>query len=767
MRKYKQIFALALALFVAAGCLAGCGGETDPAPEMTQDGGKSGTAGMGDAEAMGRYVEKEVPLPEGVEALDIVILESGQLRMAGQDGEGNILLYTAGPGDTWEKTGQLPLGADDYGFIESFALSPKGDVFCGTTGLTDTGEPQNHLWVVTASGEPRDLPILHPDYNPQAGWLTSGCDFTEDGRLMVYFFIDDIREVDLETGSLGDNVNALEPQLRNFFCAGKEAYMLGQTGTSSVCQDGKTEAISGVLAEKIYDSIQVDMINPKVTLWENPEGYLFFTTHDGLYSYIPGGSVVEKLVGDAGTSLGDPDFVPRTMTGLADGSFYVLGTAGAEPGSSRGESVLYHYVYDPEAPAVPSCTLRIYSLYEDEDLRKMISNYQKANLDVAIELEVGMTGADGITEGDAIRTLNTEILAGDGPDILRLDGFSLDTFLEKDLLTDLSGMLGQAGPLIEQVTNCYGSEGKVCAVPTTFALPVFYGPGHILSQIQGLDTLEAALAQARAENPDAEAVLWNARASMQADRFYDGFCAAWTRADGTLDEEKLTEYYAVMKAVYDLDEDYRLADAERVAKMSAGEDTYVPGSFTGNRGARVIANGTECVEPGNLEGMVEWAKTLAGDEHLEGYETVPQAPGVFVPRRIMGILTTSAYPEAAADFLGFMLSDDVQAGGLTNGFPVNRRVFDREIAEDRTVVWRAGVSDASGENFINLEAQYPDQRRRNELKGWVDGLTTPAQTNQIIRGMIIKQAEPCMKGEITPQEAAKEALSALNLYLSE
>lgn len=39
-------------------------------------------------------------------------------------------------------------------------------------------------------------------------------------------------------------------------------------------------------------------------------------------------------------------------------------------------------------------------------------------------LEIGLTGEDGMTEADALRTLNTEILAGSGPDILRLDGMS-------------------------------------------------------------------------------------------------------------------------------------------------------------------------------------------------------------------------------------------------------------------------------------------------------------------------------------------------------
>lgn len=46
-----------------------------------------------------------------------------------------------------------------------------------------------------------------------------------------------------------------------------------------------------------------------------------------------------------------------------------------------------------------------------------------------------------MTEADALRTLNTEILAGSGPDILRLDGMSTKSYLEKDVLLDLSDLL--------------------------------------------------------------------------------------------------------------------------------------------------------------------------------------------------------------------------------------------------------------------------------------------------------------------------------------
>ena len=46
---------------------------------------------------------------------------------------------------------------------------------------------------------------------------------------------------------------------------------------------------------------------------------------------------------------------------------------------------------------------------------------------VYVRYEVGMDGEDGVTKEDAIRKLNTRILAGDGPDVIILDGLPVDS----------------------------------------------------------------------------------------------------------------------------------------------------------------------------------------------------------------------------------------------------------------------------------------------------------------------------------------------------
>ena len=88
---------------------------------------------------------------------------------------------------------------------------------------------------------------------------------------------------------------------------------------------------------------------------------------------------------------------------------------------------------------------------------------------------------------------------------------------------------------------------------------------------------------------------------------------------------------------------------------------------------------------GTLEGMEAWSYALAGDDRLEDYALLPlnlQASGVFLPRQLYGVLTSSESGEATKDFVRFVLDEEAQGNALSFGFPVNQVVFDRQIQEE-------------------------------------------------------------------------------------
>ncbi len=739
----KRILSIFLALVLAG--FSGCGQQESPGPVATA--------------AKGRYVETEIALPMDGSPQDMVTLSDGRLRVGLNTTEGEPHVFTR-EGDTWQEDVQLPQSLPGLGKLDMLRLSPDGSVFLSLVKGLGDGTYEYHLVLLSPSGELRELPVDYPEANEKDGFLLGGADFTDSGKLMVLFSFDDLREVDPDTGALSENLNELGIWASmGVVCAGEDTYLL----SSDLCarlREGQQEKLTDVLGEQLTASAKTEEgSRGKNALWQNSQGYLFFTTGEGLYSFVPGGSVTEELVSANKSSFGDPSFLPRALTGTEDGSFYVLGMLG-------GEAVLCQYDFDANAPLQATQVLKLYSLYDDEDLRQIISRYQKSHPETDIHLEIGLSGEDGVTEADALRTLNTEILAGSGPDILRLDGMSLDSYLEKDLFLDLSDLLEETRTL-ENITKCYETKGNVSVLPVAFAIPAIYGPKDLVDSIHDLDSFVEAATQAL-DRSGADSLMNGMIPVLVTDIIYDSCSAAWKTADGTLDPSALEAFLAANKALYDLDAPLRERYADILGQMD-GDLGITPGEYTAIGGSWDILMNGEAISVGTLESMDIWSFALAGDQQLEGYTLAPltlQASGVFLPRQIYSVLNTTEIADTAKDFIRFLLGEEVQKRNLNYGFPVNQAVFEALVQEDKTTDAAFATSTEDGQ-MLSLTARYPSAQERKELAQWVRGLTTPALTDRTIRTLITAQAADCMNGTCTAKEAADRALQSLNLYLSE
>ena len=98
---------------------------------------------------------------------------------------------------------------------------------------------------------------------------------------------------------------------------------------------------------------------------------------------------------------------------------------------------------------------------------------------------------------------------------------------------------------------------------------------------------------------------------------------------------------------------------------------------------------------------------------------------------------------------------------------MNQVTFQRELSEDRYVDSIITTGSAVQGTIVSYSAQWPNEAQRQQLKGWVETLTTPALTDRTIRSKVMDQMVDCCNGVITPEQAADAALRSLNLYLSE
>ena len=127
---------------------------------------------------------------------------------------------------------------------------------------------------------------------------------------------------------------------------------------------------------------------------------------------------------------------------------------------------IYTYSYSEELANKELEEITIYSLYENTSIRQYGARYQNDNPNVVINYEIGITEGSGQTENDAIKTLNTELMSNNGPDILILDNLSSQDLIEKGMLEDITDVINnKKESLFENILDSYFIDDKIYALP--------------------------------------------------------------------------------------------------------------------------------------------------------------------------------------------------------------------------------------------------------------------------------------------------------------
>ena len=113
--------------------------------------------------------------------------------------------------------------------------------------------------------------------------------------------------------------------------------------------------------------------------------------------------------------------------------------------------------------------LNIYMLNDNQNVRDAIACYAAAAPDVEINIEVGVPDYD-TTVSDALKKLNTRLLAGNGPDIILMDDIQSESYMQSGQLLELTDIVEEAENLAPGVTENSKYNGKVYAIPLSVTL---------------------------------------------------------------------------------------------------------------------------------------------------------------------------------------------------------------------------------------------------------------------------------------------------------
>ncbi len=781
MKTRKRIFALLLTLALAATLL--------PA------------ASLGESAPQGTYAETPVAVPEGYTSLtSIVVKPDGSLAAAAQktDSEAWVLLHWTDIGTPPEIS---PLDYAGRGIIY-IDFAPDGSLLIISIDMEPQAEPpedqgngpqaegnvpqvQGNDSQVESNGTQvqggSDLKAQGSAQTQEAGgkaYIRTPEDisftatwFNADGTLSGSFQINSMIE---DAAALNNKQTAILERRTSVTIYDEKGNSVSQIATP----DADSFAVSGetlvaMSREKLtqYDINSGEKRNAVDIRTDSsarfaigPDGAAYFMDSTGLYAVKPGDSQPSKLMDAIGTLFGDPS---NGLTGIAvmkDGTVVALIMEGAN-GLGGGKSVriggmdrytLAAYRYTGAVNLGAKQDFTITSLYDSAKLRKAAGDFQRLHPELSVKLQTQLAQGDKSPVEDRIRTLNTDLLAGKGGDVLILDGLPVEKYAQRGILKDLTDLLKDVVFLPGIREGSTYADGKLYAMPAQFSATLLWGNANNTSAIktlQDLNSLPLASGQ----------TLLHPRTYEEWLRmFYPASESQFRNESGQLQFDS-PAFTSFLETLYQL---YINQGDVPTEKLPRGKGGMIPDEII------AMLNGSSALLPASFLSLMQLdiAYTVSGGEE-SSFLPVPSLGGTgygYTPSLIAGINAQSQNQTLAEEFVLHLYSPDVQVLDQVEGMPTVAASLDQQFADALERIQggkMVGMFAMPGMNPI--EVNQPDETTCQKLRALCDTLNVPIRTDETLLGFIIEETEAFFAGSITAQDAAQAVQQRAWAYLNE
>lgn len=823
--KAKRILSLLLILTMLLTCLTGCAKttEADNAGGVNGSGNAGGTHsedGSGDgsgstpqqtdgATAMGRYVEEITDLSDSLSHYGNRLFKLADGRLVITDLYKPFLISDDN-GATWKEDNRewrtrmidentyildIAIGADNTVaviFNDDSAADADDDISAEETEdesetLTESeGEEAGddefiwnpRLMVIRPDGSEAliDIPLTADESSPRNAGIA------DNGRIFVNAIGGSSLYEVKEDGSCEHFLTVQNdyPELMQF--QGSLMFLDGYGYGCPLIYDMEKkeyiedEVLAGFLRENYPDGNSYSGSQTyEMFFFTGEEGVIYIAGKKGLHRHVLGGSAVEQLIDGSLCTFNNPAYAISGMLMLENNEFLALFSEGR----------LVRYVYDPDMATAPSDRLKIYSLKENDTIRQAIAQYQTDYPEIAVEYEVGMEEGSAATREDALKSLNTKIMSGEGPDVLILDDMPINSYIEKGLLLDLSAIIGSLSgedEIFGNIADAMKKDDKVYAMPCEIQLPVVAAEEKYISQLKDLKSTADVFEQLRADNPGKEIVrIYSERGIL---RFYAMTCVpAWTTADGKLDKEAVKEFLTYTKRIYDANIDG--VPEKTIEQYRRSNESGLQESGESREDSKYFR--TMTTEIFYVAGMTQlecealsWSRaydSLISINKVKNFENTKwtvmngQSSNVFCAKTLLGINAASKNAAPAEDFIRLCLGKENQSN-LYDGLAVNKAAFEESfiidesmLGEDGAYSWES-MSDNDGLRLDFITYQSTESQIA-ELMKCIEAADTPYIEDTVLEEAVYKEGVAYMQGAQSLEEAVSAIEKKISIYMAE
>ncbi len=426
------------------------------------------------------------------------------------------------------------------------------------------------------------------------------------------------------------------------------------------------------------------------------------------------------------------------------------------------------YIYVPEGieSNVAAKEVVLYSVEKNSSIQDIVTSFNASQNEVYVAYNFGTSGQDAKTKIDAVNNLNVEIMAGNGPDLLLLDGLSADVYIERDLFCDVSNILKQ-DKYFKNITTPFRYDNKIYALPIFFKLMGIHADKEIVNSMSSLETLTTAIIR-KYENEDKKLVLDKWEERNYIDVLYHVYSQTLFNENGMIEQNKLENFYS------------QLMKLNSIAKFNwtVQEVSEKNSKFCDFSNAKIATNDWSeiLLEMDELEvaisgvtGVQDLIKITSVRENDKtigfDYFSKNDTP-LFVPNAILALMQSSNYKEEALKFLEYCISEEAynRQTDIDNGFPISETALENEFT--RYKGYSAEYSDSKDETR-KIELRGLSAKEKKDFIQMTHKLVEYSYTDVTLKKIILEEAENYINGKGALEQCASSAVEKINLYLKE
>ncbi|NIK70618.1 multiple sugar transport system substrate-binding protein [Paenibacillus sp. BK720] len=403
-----------------------------------------------------------------------------------------------------------------------------------------------------------------------------------------------------------------------------------------------------------------------------------------------------------------------------------------------------------------------------DQVKTAVKKYESLHPNVEVELQTTLPYGKDLDEVMALQekyitTMNTEILAGKGPDLLELDILPQESYTGKKLLLNLDELVKSSPSFRKEnyfmnILDNAKLDGGLYGIPLYFSLDALQGDAAAIGNTGAAiddsnwsweDFIETA--KQLKQKGNADAVFYSSQSYMLSELTTENFAQMVKQQKG----KKVfndTLFLSFMNRIKQMRDEGVLFDIE---KDGGGRESFSKGDLHAYFYDARIDSFENYVYNASIEGVPALYTKPHPHENGPG--------GYFTTLGTVGINANSAHQQAAWDLLQFLMDDEAASATsstVIRGFPINQKAYDLQAQQ----LAEAGKLVTEGQEEISVNKAMLDPLK-STLSSAVHWNHAPLSLD--LEQMIYKESEFFFSGQKSAEAVAKLVQNKVNVMLNE